>query len=551
MGVGVPRGQPPIISLMRSPSKLLALSLALAATFATHPARAQEAGGRVVLVLPFDNRSGNASLNWIGNSFPDTLDKRLNSAGFLTISHDDRVFAFDHLGLPEDFNPSRATTIRIAQLLDANFVIVGSFTVSGATGTSAGHINIQAQVLDINALKLSAPLQDGAELSRLYDAENAVAWKIARNLDPQFNVSEQTFIAASGAVALPAFEDYIRGITAPTAAERIQRLQSAINLAPSYAGALLALGKEQYAARDYTAAATTLAKVPTGDRLALEANFYLGLSRFNNADYSGAEQAFAFIAARLPLPEVINNEAVALSRQNKDGAALFRQATAADPSAEDYHYNLAIALYRRGDTANALKEADAALKLKPNDNEAGALRARVSLAAPGTRLAANPDSGFSPVERIRRDYSEAAFRQATFQLNQVLGARLEMLPADQRASQYTALGHDNLNQGLLPEAESEFQSALTANPNSAEAHAGLAQVRERSGNPSGARDEALTSLRLKPTAEGFLVLARLDLAENLLAASADDVAHALRLEPRNSAAIAMKVKLQQRGQQIP
>src|ERR1700761_1440102 len=88
-------------------------------------------GGRVVLVLPFENHSGNATLNWIGESFPDTLDKRLNSAGFLTISRADRVFALDHLGLPTDFKPSRATAIRIAQQLDASYVVVGSYNING------------------------------------------------------------------------------------------------------------------------------------------------------------------------------------------------------------------------------------------------------------------------------------------------------------------------------------------------------------------------------------------------------------------------------------
>jgi TolB-like protein len=81
---------------MRFPSKLFALFLLAAAIFAPHPAPAQDTGGRVVLVLPFDNLSGDASLNWIGDSFPDTLNKRLNSAGFLTISRDDRDFARHH-----------------------------------------------------------------------------------------------------------------------------------------------------------------------------------------------------------------------------------------------------------------------------------------------------------------------------------------------------------------------------------------------------------------------------------------------------------------------
>ena len=137
---------------------------------------------------------------------------------------------------------------------------------------------------------------------------------------------------------------------------------------PNYPAALLELGKEQYAQRDFDGAAATLAKVPKTDRLALEANFYLGLAEFNSANYAGAQAAFSFVASRLPLPEVVNNEGVAVSRQGKDSVDLFRKASDADPSDEDYHYNLAVAMFRRGDTAGATREAEAALKLKPADN---------------------------------------------------------------------------------------------------------------------------------------------------------------------------------------
>ena len=68
-----------------------------------------------------------------------------------------------------------------------------------------------------------------------------------------------------------------------------------------------------------------------------------------------------------------------------------------------------------------------------------------------------------------------------------------------------------LAQGLIPEAEQEFHSALTADPNNAAAHAGLAQVRERSGTADDARAEAQTSLKLAPNVDAYLVLARLDL----------------------------------------
>jgi len=546
---------------MQFPTKFFALVLALMAIFACSPAAFAQtedsAGGRVVLVLPFDNHSGNASLNWIGDSFPDTLNKRLTSAGFLTISHDDRQFAYDHLGLPADFRPTRATTIRIAEQLDANYVVIGSYTVvpglgsSSANGGNIGRISIQAKVLSIDALRLSGALEDAAELNRLFDAENAIAWKVASALDPKLAVSEQTFLAAQGAVPLPAFEDYIRGINATSGDERLKRLKNAVSQVPVYPAALLELGKEQYAHRDFDGAAATLAKVPKTDQLALEANFYLGLAQFNSANYAGAQAAFSFVASRLPLPEVVNNEGVAVSRQGKDSVELFRKASDADPSDEDYHYNLAVAMFRRGDTAGATREAEAALKLKPGDNAAVELLAQLKKVPAGTKLNADAEGGFSPLERIRRNYSETGFRQAAFQLDQVRAIRMAMLPPEQRAAEYTQLGREYLSEGLLPEAETQFQDALQASPNSADAHAGMAQLREASGNAAGARDEAKTSMIMKPNVAALLVLARLDLADKQLAASAQDISQALQIDPKNADAIALKLVVQQRGQTVP
>jgi tetratricopeptide (TPR) repeat protein len=336
----------------------------------------RQPGGRLVLVLPFDNRSGQANLNWIGDSFPYTLDQRLNSVGFLTIGRDDRLYALEHLGLPDDFRPSRATTIRIAQTLDADYVIVGSFTVVNS-GSSASRIEVQAQVLEVNQLRMSEPLNDSADLPRLFDVENAIAWKVAQRMDPHFAVAEQTFLAAAGGVRLSSFEDYIRGTSAPTSDERLKRLEAAVAETPDYTAALLALGKEQYAALQYDAAAATLAKVPPNDRVALEASYYGGLARFNIAKYAEAEAAFAFVASRLPLPEVVNDQGVAASRQGKDAVPLFTQVIAADPNDPDYHFNLAVALLGRNDIAGSTREVQEALKLHSDDPEATELLARL------------------------------------------------------------------------------------------------------------------------------------------------------------------------------
>ncbi|MBW8749239.1 MAG: tetratricopeptide repeat protein, partial [Acidobacteria bacterium] len=236
--------------------------------------------GHVVLVLPFDNRSGQTGLNWIGDSFPEMLNQRLSSSGFLSISRDDRMYALDHLGYPLDLKPSRATALRIAQTLDA---------------------------------------------------ENAVAWKIVKEVDPSFPVAEQTFLTQSANDKLEAFESYVRGVSAQTPTERLKRLKTAVPVSPDYAAAILALGKAQYAQGQFEEAAATLSKLPPSNRLALEANFYLGLANFNSGQYPAAETAFGFVASRLPLPEVVNNQGVAASRQGKDAGALFQRASTADP----------------------------------------------------------------------------------------------------------------------------------------------------------------------------------------------------------------------------
>jgi tetratricopeptide (TPR) repeat protein len=536
---------------------ILSSQVALALTQSGPALDAPVAGGRVVLVLPFDNRSGQSTLAWVGDSFPDTLNQRLTSAGFLTITRDDRQYALDHLGLPIDFRPSRATTIRIAQNLDADFVIVGSYTVDN------GRISVQAQVLEVNKLRLSAPLIDSSELTRLFDVENAIAWKVAKQMDPHFNVAQQTFLSASGGVQLSAFENYIRGTDATTPQESIKRLQMAVQAAPNYTAALLALGKAQYADREYDQAAATLAKILPSDRRALEANFYLGLARFNTAKYAQAESAFAFVASRLPLPEVVNNQGVASSRQGHDATPLFQRAAAADPKDPDYHYNVAVSLLRRGDFAGAQSEVDLTLKLRPADAEAIALRARI---AAGRTIAAPPKPGmpnlsgggtnqstqdFDPLERIRRTYSEASFRQAAFQLDQMRAIRMATLPPAEQAVQYSQLGRDYLAQGLIPEAEREFQAAISADSASTTAHAGLAQVREHSGSLDDARREAETSLKIHPNVDAYLVLARLDLQANRLPESASNVNQALQLEPENAAAQGMRQALQARGQSLP
>ncbi|HET6216347.1 MAG TPA: tetratricopeptide repeat protein [Acidobacteriaceae bacterium] len=514
--------------------------------------------GRLLLVLPFDNLTDQPNLDWIGDAVPEVLNRRLASAGFMPISRDDRLYALDHLGLPSTFQPSRASAIRLAQTLDADYVIVGSFSVSGS------RFQAKARILKMDALHMSAPLQEEADMTHLLDVLNSLAWGLAKQIDPQFAVARSTFVAAGAGLRVDAFENYTRGLVETDPAEQIRHLKQAVRLDPGFSPALLALGKAYFADQQFELAANTLGRLPRNDPSALEADFDRGLAYFYLGSYVKAEDAFAFVSKQLPLPEVVNNQGVTASRRGQDASSFFQQAVAADGNDPDYQFNLALALNRKKDVAGAMRAIGQTLKLRPQDTEAQAFQATLqgeparppAAAAPASsrvNAAFDPTAAAEtgPLERIKRTFNEASFRQAAFEMEQMQEERMTNLPPQNRAAGLTAAGMRFFNQGLMLEAEREFQSALQAQSDDADAHAGLALVREHEGDTKEARREATESLKTQPNVTAYLVLGRLDLQTNQKPAAAADVSSALKLEPQNSAARFLKQQVESKGQPVP
>jgi Tfp pilus assembly protein PilF len=96
----------------------------------------------------------------------------------------------------------------------------------------------------------------------------------------------------------------------------------------------------------------------------------------------------------------------------------------------------------------------------------------------------------------------------------------------------------------LLESERLYQSAVAADGTMAEAHAGLAQVREQTGDVAGARREAQAALALQPSADANLVLGRIDLTTNHLDQAGKEAGEALRLDPGSRAAQELRQKIE-------
>ncbi len=366
--------------------------------------------------------------------------------------------------------------------------MVGSYLMDGA------QIVAEAQVVDVPHLRMSPPVTARGEMRDMMAVLDSLAWKLTRVMDPEFSVAQETFVAAGRGVRLDALEQYIRGITEPDHSERVRHLNQAVVLSPGLSPAWMALGREDYSSGQYEEAAASFAK---GERQRSR----LAGSRFLSRAVAvvlrqlrGGGEGVAAVANVLPLAEVLNNQAVAVSRQGRDASALFVSAETTDPNAADYHFNLAVSLKRRGAASEALTELRQCLKLRPNDSEAQELEREWSAPA----AAGQGDAKTDPLERIVRTFDAVAFRQAAEMMEQMQSGRLEALSTHDRAVKLAEQAKGYLDRGLLLEAERLYQSAAAADSSVAEAHAGLADVRERTGDAATARKEAEAALELKP-----------------------------------------------------
>jgi Tfp pilus assembly protein PilF/TolB-like protein len=525
------------------PVIVLAVLVCLPSRIAAAPA---VPGALSVMIVPFENQSSAPGLEWIGEAFPEVLSQRLASSQVYVISREDRAYAFDHSGIPQSVLPSRATIYRVAEQMDADYVVMGSYTFDGKTFTA------KAQLLDMKKLHLYPPVDSSGSLTNLIDLQTTLSWQLLQQMPVHPTMTRDQFLKAFPPIRLDAFENYIRGTVATGYQQRVHYFHDALKLNPSYTAAMLQMGKTYFDNHEYESAAIWFARVPKNDDAAGEANFLLGMSEFYRGNFDKAFAAFNFLSTRVPLTEVFNNMGVVEARRGHRPSAVdyFSKAVNADPNDADYRFNLAVALFKNGDSAGAARQVRDELQQRPNDAEAKTLLDMIArgvqpppvpspTAAAGNALLSSNQPRI-PLERIKRNYDGASYRQLQMEISNFTEARLATQDGSQHAAYHVQRGKELLAQNMPEQAETEFRAAISAAPNNEVAHAQLAALMEKKGDVAGARTEAQTSLRLKPNADAYMVLARLDLKQNQLSSAAGEVDRALALEPANASAMALK-----------
>jgi tetratricopeptide (TPR) repeat protein len=520
-----------LVSLLLQPS-LRAQKIDTPAS--AQPVVAQIIAGRTMVVIPFENTSPTPGLEWIGESFPEAFHEQLNSPVLYVASRDERLRAYDRQGIPAGVHASRASLYRLAEQMDVDYAVLGSYRYDGERLTAT------AQLLDMRLQRLSPAATESAPLGDLGALQSALAWDVLRLVRIDFSVPKDKYVASVATMRLDAQENYIRGMLAATIEERLRYYREATRLSPDYARAWLELGKTYYAQRAYEPAIVALSQVPQSSlnsgALAREASFYLGLAAYAHGDYPKSESAFEFVAARLPLAEVYNNlGVVAASRgKTKTAADYFERAIQNDPSDPDYHFNLALALTQAGDRAGEARELRATLDHHANDEQAKVLLDGLAPSV-GNGIVVASITSKPPLERIKRNYEEDAFRQMTMQIGSWAEERFVRSDPHAHARFHIELGRELLAHGFTTEAESEFRHAATIDPTSAAPLTALAEDYDARGDAIEARAQAEAALRIRESADAYLLLARLDLRENKVDAAAEHINRALQLEPANSA----------------
>lgn len=528
------------------------------------------------LVFPFENAGASPRLDWLGEGLEELTIQRLSAGGEQVYSHNGRLLELERYGLPASARLSRATMLHVAEDLDADFVVYGSFTSDGST------LSIESRVLRVSPASLRPAVREKGSLDSLMDLHTRLVWRMLAENDSAYTLSLADFGKVQRPLRLDAFEHYIRGLLGNEDEARLRELREAARLEPEWPEPDYALGDTYFARKDCNAAIPWFARVPkTHDRY-VEAVFATGVCRLLLNQPDRAEEVFTSLQTVLnkpvktdhqvvnevsgvDFPEVLNNLAIARARQGKNQPAQagLRRAADLDPDEDDYAFNLGLLAIRAGDFPAAAGFFREASHRRPDNPEDRSLLI-ISLEKAGKKDEAeqernSADEAFGPsglpvvrwdaagdsLSRLERIKTEIDMANLRFGIE----SSESHVSTSGSVSGENSLAHlrrarQELAAGRLDNAEHEYRAALTGDPRNPAAHRGLAEINRRQGKLDDSVKELQTSLQTRDSAVVRTILARVYLEQKKTGQARTEVERALKLAPNYTEAKQLLERLQ-------
>ena len=543
-----------------SPAVLIALLLAGGlARGAPAQTPAPDGAGRV-LVMPFDNASKQAKLAWMGEGASMLLADRLEALGVDVMSRDERLRAFERFQVPPLASLSRATVIRLGELVAAADVVVGSVGLDGdAFVITARRMSLGPGRLEPEVSVRGAP----GEAADLLAALAAQLWGDGTAV-------RQAGSAAVGravrAVPMAAFEPYVKGLLAETPEAQVPLLTEAIQIKPDYDEARIALAKANMEAANHRGAIDVLAPVRETSPAWADAMLLTAIAQMHLREHPAAWQTLTALHARTPSALVLNDMGVVRLRTAAplpgSGRATwyFSQARTLDPLEPDYLFNLGYAYWVEGDTSAAGYWLREAVRLSPTDASAHAVLAqvlhagshaaeaarelalaqRLSAAFEGVDLKGEPTAAPKGLERLKEAIEPPRAQR--------IDAAFEMVGQRQQrelARFYLERGRRLVEQENDRDAEPELRRALYLAPYDAEAHLLLGRSYLRTGRLREAIDEFKVSIWSEDSAAARVALAEAYIEAHDNESAMPEVQRALVLDPGSQQAQKLLDRLRQ------
>jgi len=517
----------------------------------------------IFLVFPFENVGSAPRLDWIGEGLEELTIQRLSVAGQQVYSHNGRINEMDRYGLPAFAKLSRATMLRIAQELDADFVVFGNFTSDGK------NLVVNARVLRVSPVALLPVVNEDGQLSSLMDLHTNLVWRLLETADPAYPLNLAEFSKLQRPLSLAAFEQYIRGLISSDDEIRLRDLREAVRLEPNWPDPAFALGEVYFQRNDCSAALPWFAKVPRVHARSVEALFSIGVCRLRLGQPERAQEIFASLQEDLrrnlvsgaDLPEILNNLGLALARESNFPPALaaLGRARDLDPDEDDYPFNLGLLALQQKELAIAATHFEEAVHREPDNpedrafliyaldkqgekSEADAARAAADelvgeKGLPLLKLDSKNADSFTRFQRVKPALDTTSLRL------ELEGPRLQhaadpdlTAPATDSTVVHLRRGRQEVVAGRLDAAEQEFRAALVIDPNNASAHSELGEIYRRRGKLDGAVSELQLSLASRDSAAVRTTLARVYLEQKKPDLARIEVEKAVKLAPHYSPA---------------